>query len=379
MSDLSRLEQSASESATFSSLPAPSSADISSELSPPLREGLPPSYRMRADAHYVDQLAAPTSQPVHLIAIDTIDSGADTPDTPIRALVDSIRRHGVLEPLLVQQRDRRHRLLAGRKRLAAAVAAGLREVPCVLHRVNDDEARLLASAASLPVPVATEPAASHMVPAALSDVADSMTALIGCTELLSDGTPQLARTVAVDMIRSEVQRTICTLTAAKVLTSGVPERRRFVAPREIVQRVVDIVAAEARLRGISVDASVSADQGITLIVDPDLLARGLAGVVLTMSAALRGVTGACLAVTATSQTDGRVTLAVSLGAAIVPQKWIALPAESALDPHDAPGLMPLLALRRIADVYGGQLLVGRLPRGSRVSVEIPWENSPAEA
>src|SRR5262252_9883178 len=94
---------------------------------PLVREGLPPSYRMRADAHYVDQLDAPRAMTVQMIAVADID-GADENASPILSLVDSIRRHGVLEPLLVQTRDRRYRLLAGKRRLAAAISAGLHQV-----------------------------------------------------------------------------------------------------------------------------------------------------------------------------------------------------------------------------------------------------------
>src|SRR4029453_2753085 len=43
---------------------SPSMAELEQETIP-LREGLPPSYRMRADAHYVDQLTARTPDVPH--------------------------------------------------------------------------------------------------------------------------------------------------------------------------------------------------------------------------------------------------------------------------------------------------------------------------
>ena len=50
------------------------------------------------------------------------------PEASLQELAEDIRQHGrVLQPLLVQMRGGRYRLIAGRKRLAAAVAAGLRE------------------------------------------------------------------------------------------------------------------------------------------------------------------------------------------------------------------------------------------------------------
>src|SRR6185295_16604417 len=125
---------------------------------PPVREGLPPRYRMRADAHYVEQLdSALLKTPMRFMDVQTIDSPrSDDGPSPSAAFIDSIKRHGVLQPLLVRSRGGRHVVIAGRKRLAAAVAAGLREVPCLVERVDDEEAQTLAAASNVaavePVP-----------------------------------------------------------------------------------------------------------------------------------------------------------------------------------------------------------------------------------
>src|SRR5262245_20644206 len=58
------------------------------------REGLPRGYRMRADAHYVEQLAERSSgQPVRLIAVDEIDVSARAEGiaAPLEPLMQSIR------------------------------------------------------------------------------------------------------------------------------------------------------------------------------------------------------------------------------------------------------------------------------------------------
>jgi ParB family chromosome partitioning protein len=110
---------------------------------------------MRADAHYVEQLdSAPSSPSVRLIDARTIEVRGDDP-RPAPPFIESIKRHGVLQPILVQTRGGRYRLIAGRKRLAAAIQAGLREVPCMVQRVDEEQAGLLAEATNLP---AQEPA-----------------------------------------------------------------------------------------------------------------------------------------------------------------------------------------------------------------------------
>ena len=55
----------------------------------------------------------------------------------MRALVKSIQKLGVLQPLLVRPRAGRFELIAGARRLAAAAAAALTEVPCLVHQADD--------------------------------------------------------------------------------------------------------------------------------------------------------------------------------------------------------------------------------------------------
>jgi hypothetical protein len=98
---------------------------------------------MRADAHYVEQLdgAAPAVI-VQYIAVHVIDV-SDAPADALPALVESIKRNGVLEPLVVQRNNGTYKTITGQKRLAAARAAGLREVPCLVHHVSDERAQAL--------------------------------------------------------------------------------------------------------------------------------------------------------------------------------------------------------------------------------------------
>src|SRR5687767_4010637 len=158
----------------------------------PVREGLPPAYRMRADPHYVEQLDAEIPAPVRLIETRVIDVRGDEPQLAA-PFVDSVRRHGILQPILVQPRGNRFRLIAGRKRLAAAQAAGVREVPCLVQRVDEDQANLLADAANTPASDTPSPAAMPSVPAAAlasaeqatEQLAQTLMALASSANLLS--------------------------------------------------------------------------------------------------------------------------------------------------------------------------------------------------
>ncbi len=64
-------------------------------------------------------------------------------------LADSIREHGILQPLSVRRVGAGYELIAGERRLRAAVLAGLQEVPCILMQMDDRESGLAAMVENL--------------------------------------------------------------------------------------------------------------------------------------------------------------------------------------------------------------------------------------
>src|SRR5213596_213108 len=61
------------------------------------------------------------------------DFGADA----LSELVESIRQHGIIQPLIVRAIDGRHELIAGERRWRAAQEAGLAEVPVIIRTADD--------------------------------------------------------------------------------------------------------------------------------------------------------------------------------------------------------------------------------------------------
>ncbi len=59
-------------------------------------------------------------------------------------LAESIRRHGILQPLSVRRLGTGYELIAGERRLRAGVLAGLTEVPCILMKMDERESGLTA-------------------------------------------------------------------------------------------------------------------------------------------------------------------------------------------------------------------------------------------
>lgn len=59
-------------------------------------------------------------------------------------LADSIRQHGILQPLSVRRVGAGYELIAGERRLRAAQMAGLTEIPCIVMTMDDKESGMAA-------------------------------------------------------------------------------------------------------------------------------------------------------------------------------------------------------------------------------------------
>ena len=65
-------------------------------------------------------------------------------ETPLEELTESIRRHGILQPLSVRRVGTAYELIAGERRLRAGMQAGLTEIPCIVMQMTDQESAMTA-------------------------------------------------------------------------------------------------------------------------------------------------------------------------------------------------------------------------------------------
>lgn len=65
-------------------------------------------------------------------------------ETELRELSESIKEHGVLQPLLVRKHGNGYEIIAGERRYQASKLAGLEELPAIIKEVNDEEMLALA-------------------------------------------------------------------------------------------------------------------------------------------------------------------------------------------------------------------------------------------
>ena len=348
---------------------------------------MPSSYRMRADAHYVDWLASgPPGGREQMLDPRQVSCGDAVADAAaIEKLAESIKTHGLLQPILVQSRGGHHTLIDGADRLRATIAAGLRKVPCITYDVDDQQARALAEAARVQGAQGNVPEVSGRTPAArLADegslvVARSLKTLALCADMVAADASSLSRTVATDLIRAEAWRSSCLLQAARAVRGEVFAATVPVPIRGLIDRVVKELVPEQRLRGFELEPEIDVPDGTVVIGDEGLLVAAVSGAVLATLPIIEGRDNAgvrvALRVEAGAQTGANQTVTIELGqtTAGAPDGW----ASRAFDPAwaERPGggaaALAMLAVRAIAELHQGRATASTAGRGTRISITVP--------
>jgi len=106
------------------------------------KRGLPERKRIRTSAHLVEELTGKGKSVGRLIKTDLIEPNPKQPRKDfgdIEELAKSIKRQGILEPVLVKPVGERYRIIAGERRYRAAKMAGLVEIPCIEMNLKEKE------------------------------------------------------------------------------------------------------------------------------------------------------------------------------------------------------------------------------------------------
>lgn len=74
--------------------------------------------------------------------IKKVDPNKDQPRksfdaSSLKELSESIKQHGVIQPIVVNEQDGRYMIIAGERRFRASLAAGLKTIPAVIKHYND--------------------------------------------------------------------------------------------------------------------------------------------------------------------------------------------------------------------------------------------------
>lgn len=346
----------------------------------PEREGLPASYRMRHDPHYVEQITSRRhAEPVHLVPVGQIDGPHPTTRlSDLQPLVDSIARVGVLQPLLVRRHNGRYHLIAGARRLAAAMAAGLSEVPCLVHAADEEGAARLAAAEAIRGGSsegcgAEAPAAATRIPArALSEITEHLGAIDACLPLFGDRGRPLRESVAIGLIQAEIQQAAWLTRALSVIAEAPAMLRSDVELNTLVERLLDALAPERSLAGVAFEHEPTPTPCL-VAGDEQLLAVAVAGMLTAVRALVERTEKARVAVRLLTDRGPRVCLEVSEHGLAPSAVWGARLFD--LEWTDRPGGVRagvgLVAAQRIVALHGGRLELLAQPDGCALVMTLP--------
>lgn len=97
-----------------------------------------------AAANETTQLPAAPRVSVYDIEANPYQPRRDFDEAEIDSLADSLQEHGLLQPVVVRRVDERYQLVAGERRLRAAIKAGWADVPVQLIEADDRQTAELA-------------------------------------------------------------------------------------------------------------------------------------------------------------------------------------------------------------------------------------------
>ena len=251
---------------------------------PSVREGLPAGYRMRAEAHYVDDLSERSVGPViRMISTHAIQADHVRNRSELEPLVRSIAAHGVLQPLLVRGDGPSYIAVAGRSRLEAAKLAGLTTVPCVILSVDSGQADALADADNLRcgTPSAAEPdTRSASLDSFRQNLRRHMTT-IQTAMTLSTGDDAVTRRVGFDLAQANSYRAAWMVDAQQLVEQAPLRGGGAVAVSTAIDQVRKALAPEFRLAGVALHVTFADGVG-TDSVDEQVLGVGLTGAVVAL-------------------------------------------------------------------------------------------------
>jgi hypothetical protein len=346
---------------------------------------------------------------VFMVPIRRIDGIYPVGNLELEPLVRSISQFGVLQPLILRSVDGRFELVAGAHRLAAAMAAGLTEVPCFIVKADDERARELAEAVAVESnrterttptveqrPADEAPARPaeerHVAPArsdsstsrttspapafpaaALTVITEHLTGITSCLNLFGERDRPLRERIAMGLIQAEAQRAGWLTQSIAVLVEDPPLQAEPVALGPLVTRIVAAMNPERVFAGVEIDydtgSAISVARG-----DEQLLSIAITGMFAALQPLVERVDGARLRVTLSGHPDaGLLHVELSQHAVRLPKPWHTrfFDATWTERPGGARAGVAVAAARHIAHLHNGALELVELDAGCQLVLTVP--------
>ena len=321
------------------------------------------------------QNSAP-SLPVRMLRTDEILTHDAVESRVPEAVLSSIRKHGLLPPVLVRQSEAGYELVAGSRWLSAAKAADLTRLPCQVCDVDNKEARVLLELDKLEAQEArgssSGPDWAMVLGPTLGEVADSLGAAKSCWGLSAEGPGRPYHRTVSEVTRVELQRVTWIVEGLRVLGERPVLDKRTQNLGALLDRVFQATQPERRLANIRLLADLS-EASIVLTGDERLLVMAYGGALqamLTLVSQAKSTVVRCEVIAKDSAavvefSQDRFTLAHPLLDRFFDESY-----------HGRPGgygaAVALAAARRVMELHGGSATTSVMESGGfRIVMRLP--------
>jgi ParB family chromosome partitioning protein len=178
----------------------------------------------------------------------------------LSALGESIRSHGVLQPLVVRQVDGRYQLIAGERRLRAARAVGLSAVPVTVVDFNDQqvlEAALVENIQRADLNPIEKAQGFKEYLTRYEMTHEQLAARLGLAR------PTITNLVALLELPAELQDAVrvgqLSTGHAKILKGMADPARQLAVSKEIIARGLSVHATEAYVKTLAAEQKAAAE------------------------------------------------------------------------------------------------------------------------
>ena len=203
---------------------------------------------------------------VNEIAIDLVRANPNQPrktfhEESLNELADSIKTHGVLQPLVVTKIGEYYRIVAGERRFRAAKRAGLTEVPVIIKDLTEQEVREIALVENLQREDLNPMEESEALYNLLTENNLTQEAL---AHAIGKSRPAVANSLRLLTLPVEVQAMVRELSLstghAKVLVSIKPAELQIMLAKEVLAKKMSVRDLEERIAELQKEKKVPAER-----------------------------------------------------------------------------------------------------------------------
>ncbi|OGY45580.1 MAG: hypothetical protein A2744_02565 [Candidatus Buchananbacteria bacterium RIFCSPHIGHO2_01_FULL_44_11] len=215
------------------------------------------------------------SLPVEKIKANPMQPRSDFDHQGLEDLTNSIKEHGILQPLIVTQTEVGYQLIAGERRLRAAQILGLKTVPAIIREAKDQKKLELALVENLQrqdLNVVEEAVAFQRLVDEFNLTQEAVAKIVGKSR------SAVTNTLRLLTLPTEIQKALITgqinYSAARVIL-GLPPEKRLTFFKKVLKNDLTVRAVEGQVQKIVVKRHFRRSKDATLSVQEESLQRAL--------------------------------------------------------------------------------------------------------